>query len=274
MIRTPGFEGRQRDALVGAVEHRVVVVALGQHQRREAVAGHPQPGELLGVGGAAHAVGHDDRARVLRQQGTGHAGHDRGVERGLQRYPLVYVLPGHIRPGELVHGGHELVLAARQDPAVHVADRLAGDDVDLVARLQHGRVGAVADRPGHQGGPGAEPGQQFFRPQVASGRGPAGRRGDGVDRRAHGGDQPDRPRVSPDPRHRGAQPDHRILRIGLGAVPGPAPRRQLHPGGAPLGRGDRVEPLTVPGVEREGPRLADRLGAPFEQPGMPLHQPL
>ena len=45
-----GLQGGQRDALVGAVEHGVVVVALGQHQRGEAVAGQAEPGELFRVG--------------------------------------------------------------------------------------------------------------------------------------------------------------------------------------------------------------------------------
>src|SRR6516165_8646925 len=60
-----GLQGGQRDALVGAVEHGVVVVTLGQHQRGEAVAGHAEPGELLRVGAAAHAVRHDDRTGIL-----------------------------------------------------------------------------------------------------------------------------------------------------------------------------------------------------------------
>ena len=51
-----------RDALVHAVEHLVVVEVRRQQQRREPVSGDAEPGELLGVGAAAHAV----RARPSR----------------------------------------------------------------------------------------------------------------------------------------------------------------------------------------------------------------
>ena len=76
-----------------------------------------------------------------------------------------------------------------------------------------------------------------------------------------------------DPGHRRAQPRHRVLRIRLGSVTRPAPGRQPQPGGAPLGRGDGVQPLPRARVKGEGPRFPDRLGAALEQVRVPLDQP-
>jgi arginine deiminase len=140
-----------RDALVHPVEHRVVVESGRQHQRREPVAGHAEPGELLPVGAPGHAVRHHVRGWVLGEQGPLHRAHDGRVERRLQRDLPVCVLPADVRPGQLVHGRLELVRVPGQHPAVHVGDRLAGDHVHLVAGAEHGRVGAVPYRAGHQG---------------------------------------------------------------------------------------------------------------------------
>ncbi len=58
---------------------------------------------------------------------------------------MVRELPGDVRTGQFVQGGTELLLGARQVPAVDVGDRLPRDDVQLVTGVQHGRVGTVAD---------------------------------------------------------------------------------------------------------------------------------
>ena len=153
----------------------------------------------------------------------------------------------------------------------------SGMTLTLYPACQHGRVGAVADRAGHEGRRRAEVGHQLLSPQGAEAARrsrPPGRGRDGLDRGLHGRDQPDRPAMPADPRHRRAQPRHRVLRVRLGPVARPAPGRQPQPRGAPLRRGDGVQPLPGARVEGEGPRFPDRLGAALEQLRMPLDEPL
>ena len=76
--RRPGRVRRRRGRAPGSR-------SLGQLQRREAVAGDAEPGELLGVGAARHAVRHDVRAGVEVLEGLAHRGVRRRVDGCLER---------------------------------------------------------------------------------------------------------------------------------------------------------------------------------------------
>jgi arginine deiminase len=261
-----GLKRGHRYPLVHAVEHRVVVVPGRQHQWREPVAGHAEPGELLPVGAAGHAVRHHVRAGVLGEQRPLHRGHDRRVQRCLQRYLLVRVLPADFRPGQLVHRLLEFCLIAGQHPPVHIGDRLTRDHVHLVAGAEHGRVRTVPYRPGDKRLRRTQ--LVRLRPatdRLATDRPGTDRLGDRVDRRADGRDQPDRPLMLADPGDRLGEVGDRVVGVRLGAVAGLAARGQLQPGGAAFRRRDRVETLAALRVERERTRLADRLGTVREQ---------
>lgn len=180
------------------------------------------------------------------------------------------VLPGDVGAGEAVHGGDELLLAARHDPSVDVGGGAAGDDVDLVSGVQHRRVGAVADGGPDQGRGRAEPVEQ--RVHVGQVGGQVLQGGEFGDRGPYGVGDPDRPAVLADPGDGGGEPADRVGAVDLGAVSRRAVRGELHPGGAALAGRDRVDPQGVARVEGVGAGLADALGAAFEEIGVLLDE--
>src|SRR5690606_35489938 len=93
-----------------------------------------------------HAVRDRPRGRVLGLESIDHRLDQGAVERGLQCDVVVDELAAHLRPDERVDRLEEVVLEARQETAVDDGGGLAGDDVRLVAGLQLGRVGRVAER--------------------------------------------------------------------------------------------------------------------------------
>jgi hypothetical protein len=64
---------------------------------------------------------------------------------------------------------------------------------------------------------------------------------------------------------RTGQPAHRVLLVHLRAVPGPAARGELEPGGAPLTGPDGIQPHAAARVEGEAAGLADALRAALEE---------
>src|SRR3954447_11163384 len=147
------------DPLVDAVEQRGEVQLRRQLQRREAEAAHAEPLEALGVGAAAHGERHRTRAVVLGPESGDHRVDQRAVERRL--HGLVVDQPLALdaladQRGELPL---ELLLLAVEEAPVDGGAGRAGDDVGLVAGVEHRRVGGVAQGRADHAGDAAEAGK-------------------------------------------------------------------------------------------------------------------
>ena len=167
------------------------------------------------------------------------------VELGLQRRCPGRRLALHLVAEQLGDGVEELVLVARQEPAVDRGGGLAGDHVHLVAGVEHRRVGGVAD--GRAEHPANVP---SFASVSACRRGRArcrARPPSGVQELRTRRREPHRPLVGADPGDRGGQAGDRVVVVDHRPVTRPAAGRQLHPGHALLGRLDQVEPQVVRG---------------------------
>src|SRR3954451_1529719 len=133
------------DPLVDAVEQRGEVQLRRQLERGEPEAAHAEALEALRVGAAAHRERHRAGAVVLGLERGDHGVDQRTVERRLDgvvvHQPLALDALAD-EPGELAL---ELLLLAVEEAPVDGGGRRPGDDVGLVAGVEHRRVGGVAE---------------------------------------------------------------------------------------------------------------------------------
>ncbi len=180
------------------------------------------------------------------------------------------VLADDIGPQHLVQLELPLGLEAGQEPAVDHRRRPAGDDVVLVAGVEHRRVGGVAQRGADDAG--QRPEQRDGGLHVVRVELDAERVADLVEEGPHRLGDVHRKLVPPQPRDRLAQLRDGVVVVDHRAVTGRAGRRQAHPGHALLRRLDHVEPHIVGDAQAEAADLADGLGAPLEQVRLLLDQ--
>ena len=133
-----------------------------QPQRREAEAAHAEPLEALGVGAAAHREGHRARAVVLGLERGDHLVDQRAVERRLHGLVVDEPLALDALADQAGQLALELLLLAVEEAAVDGRAGRAGDDVGLVAGVEHRRVGRVAQGRADHPADAAEPGQRLL----------------------------------------------------------------------------------------------------------------
>ena len=214
-----------------------------QPQRGEAEAAHAEPRPGLGVGAAAHHERHGDCVRILGEQAGGHGVDEVAVEGGLDRDLRDRHLITHLVTEQFGDGVVELLLVAGDESAVDAGGRPSGDHVQLVAGVQHRRVGRVrhggADHPGDR----AEPGEGLL--GIVGADLDAEHVLDGVEELPLRGMDPRRPAVVADPGDRLGEAGDGVVVVAHRAVAGRALRDQVQPGDALLGGLDEVEPPVV-----------------------------
>ena len=261
-----------RHPLVDAVEQRGEVEVRRQPQRGEPEAAHAEPLEALGVGAAAHRERHRARAVVLGLERGDHLVDQRAVERRL--HGLVVDDPVALdaladQPGELAL---ELLLLAVEEAAVDGGAGGAGDDVGLVAGVEHRGVDRVAQRRADHPADAAEPGQRLL--GLRRGRSRCRRRRSTAARKSRiGGVSTVGKPVRAEPGDGLAEPGDGVVVVHERAVAGLAAGGEPHPGQALLGGLHEVEAQVVADGDAEAADLADRLGAALEQVGVLVDQP-
>src|SRR4051794_26596028 len=151
------------DPLVDAVEQRGEVELRRQLERGEAEAAHAEALEALRVGAAAQGERHRAGAVVLGLERGDHRVDQRTVERRLYGLVVHQPLPLHPLADERGELPLELLLLPVQEAAVDGGRRRAGDDVGLVAGVEHRGVGGVAQGGADHAADRAQPGQRLLR---------------------------------------------------------------------------------------------------------------
>ena len=254
------------------MEQRTEVERRWQSQRREAVAPDAQRAERLGIGAAREHVRDRDSTRVLGPQHRGHEVDARAIERRLHGDVAIDEFTRDRVTEHLVDRGKHLLLIAGEEPGVHVGLGAAGDDVDLVARVEHGRVDRVAQGRTHERRDASELGERAW--DVVGIEVHPGHVRDDREEVAHRRRDVHGQVESPESSDGVAQRRDRVVLVDHGPVPRATVCRQPQPADSLLGRLHQIETEVVAHGHREAADLTDRLGDAVEQVRPVLDQPV